>query len=49
MFGMEHVREKYICKIQINVETMMTSNFVLFPFLPSKFKGHNNIHYDSTL
>ena len=28
---------------------MMTSNFVLFPFLPSKFKGHNNIHYDSTL
>lgn len=30
------------CKIQINFEAVLTSNFVLFPFLP-KFKGPQQV------
>ena len=33
------------CKIQINFEAVLTSNFVLFPF-PPKFKGPQQYHYD---
>ena len=42
----KYINKFFNLKIQINFETMMTSNFVLFPFLPPKFKGHLKYHYD---